>query len=47
MMPERLTETPPRTTSQKMIFWPALNFLAGGWTPRLNMPPPLASQITS
>ena len=33
-------------TTQKMIFWPALNFLAGGW-PLPIRPPPRASHFTS
>ena len=38
---------PPSTTSQNTSFWPALNFLAGGCVPLVNMPPPLASQTKS
>ena len=46
-MPESDSDSPPSITDQNRIFWPALNFQAGGCEPLTNMPPPLASQTTS
>ena len=46
-MPDKDIEKPPSITAQKIIFWPALNFRAGGWTPFLNNPPPALSHSIS
>ena len=46
-MPDSDDESVPNTTSQKTIFWPALNFLACTCEPSPNSPPPFNSHTTS